>query len=737
MVRKAKRKRKQEARGPADALLAACRKFSWSEDQRAVACAAISELFAESGSGESQLGVHRRRLAWANSAGISRRLLECVDERSPLAVQLHAVGALINLHAVGGAETCEHAVQQEGAMATLAAALERAVATLTAGEDGAEEEARKRAQLLEQLLVLLNDMCHGAVSAVDVFTARAGATLPAVLRCVALVFGGEGGDAALEPIARAAAMLLHTATDGNAALAIQLLAAPDAARMLDAACAREAAHRASGAARTVEITTQSLTCLHFTGAMAAAWEASVGSSSSSSSSSAALLTPIARVLASTLGAERAKGARFALPPAWPPARPAAASASAGMLVEEEETAAADAGVLMSMPPATPGDSAAAAARQALLPWTQWTESLTLALELLANLSIMAPSDEDEEEEEEEEEMGSSSSGGNVANEQLCAALGAARSVEATLGALGDGWDCLMVATRAAEPTSVSRKGVRAAHDEVDPAIAGVLDAVSSLCSRAVSCLDNLAASLPPGHFPCNDVWVALSRMLQTQTLVDPECTVPPSAITSALWTLLRRVDSATIAPTSEEFMRFAVLLQTDGGVDRETRLHSAGIFVVLACRLGDAAKGASDAAAATASSVDATAAIVLKALASIDVLAAAVSGEASLPPSPSTMLVVSEVVMGSFDIYGTPPGSLHDNAFRSKGVAAAMEAAEAPLVALLAHFDSLQQLQADDDGEFGGGADEEEMEATASAAERLQDVVSNLAPFVAFKRGQL
>ena len=245
-------------------------------------------------------------------------------------------------------------------------------------------------------------------------------------------------------------------------------------------------------------------------------------------------------------------------------------------------------------------------------------------------------------------MGSSSSGGNVANEQLCAALGAARSVEATLGALGDGWDCLMVATRAAEPTSVSRKGVRAAHDEVDPAIAGVLDAVSSLCSRAVSCLDNLAASLPPGHFPCNDVWVALSRMLQTQTLVDPECTVPPSAITSALWTLLRRVDSATIAPTSEEFMRFAVLLQTDGGVDRETRLHSAGIFVVLACRLGDAAKGASDAAAATASSVDATAAIVLKALASIDVLAAAVSGEASLPPSPSTMLVVSEVVMGSF-----------------------------------------------------------------------------------------
>ena len=61
MVRKAKRKRKQEARGPADALLAACRKFSWSEDQRAVACAAISELFAESGSGESQLGVHRRR----------------------------------------------------------------------------------------------------------------------------------------------------------------------------------------------------------------------------------------------------------------------------------------------------------------------------------------------------------------------------------------------------------------------------------------------------------------------------------------------------------------------------------------------------------------------------------------------------------------------------------------------------------------------------------------------------
>lgn len=307
--------------------------------------------------------------------------------------------------------------------------------------------------------------------------------------------------------------------------------------------------------------------------------------------------------------------------------------------------------------------------------------------------------------------------------------------------LADGWDCLLHATRAAEPSSVSRKGTAAAHESVGRSVACVIDAVGSLCSRAVSCVDNLASGLPSGHFAaadatsggarCVSLWVALARLMQTQPLVDPEGLVETSAVTSALWTLLRRADSVAIVPARQHFVRFAALLDGEA-TDDETRLHSAGILCTLACRLG---AEAGDAPAAA--SVEASAAIVLKALASIGTLAAAVAGGGGqLYPSPSTTLVVSEVLMGAFDIYGTPH-ALHEAAFRRHAVVDAMEAALRPLAVLFEHFEKrCGSFAQDEDGDFLDGTTVDEVEQTESAAERLQDVVSNMAPFVAFKRGQ-
>ena len=140
-------------------------------------------------------------------------------------------------------------------------------------------------------------------------------------------------------------------------------------------------------------------------------------------------------------------------------------------------------------------------------------------------------------------------------------------------------------------------------------MACVIDAVGSLCSRAVSCVDNLASGLPSGHFAaadatsggarCVSLWVALARLMQTQPLVDPEGLVETSAVTSALWTLLRRADSVAIVPARQHFVRFAALLDGEA-TDDETRLHSAGILCTLACRLGAEAGDAPAAASVEA-----------------------------------------------------------------------------------------------------------------------------------------
>ena len=427
---KKKRKRKAASAGPADELLQACKAFDWTEQsQLPMACAVVAQLFAESDGVDLEDGVelalHRRRLHWAKSFGVSRRLLGCIAPDVPLALRLHAVSALINMHAVGGTETCERAVEEEGAVPTLASELERSVASAA---PASADEAAQRRQLIEQLLVLLNDLCHGALGAVAVFTEQCAATtLPVIVSCVALAFGAEGD--AHESVARAAATLLHTATDGNGALALQLLALPGALRLLSTACAREEARYSRGdappSAADGELrSARALTCLHYAGAMGAAWEAS----SAAGAPRGDVLTPIVRVVVATLGAHRAKGSRVALPPAWPPTALAAADADGASGADGADAAAAAA-------------AAGAAEAAALLPWTRWVESLTLAVELLANLSIMAQEEGARGEEEgaaaamacEEDDDVGRAPGSSAARAQLGAALGAAHVVEATLG----------------------------------------------------------------------------------------------------------------------------------------------------------------------------------------------------------------------------------------------------------------------------------------------------------------
>ncbi|KAG7393767.1 hypothetical protein PHYPSEUDO_004530 [Phytophthora pseudosyringae] len=143
---------------------------------REATCVAIATMFGDVESDEAE-AQSRRKLQRMVDAGLLRKLIPRVVDPLPM-VRQHALGALRNMSVTGGLELCELMTSQNVVTPLVKVITENASdAALSGGAD------LRAVQLLEQAVALLGNLCESCQAAINELTQ--GALLPPIFKIAA------------------------------------------------------------------------------------------------------------------------------------------------------------------------------------------------------------------------------------------------------------------------------------------------------------------------------------------------------------------------------------------------------------------------------------------------------------------------------------------------------------------------------------------------------------------------